>query len=292
MEKKVLGRGLSALIPENIAAAPGIKLESRPGTEEIIRIKTSQVQASPFQPRVEFNKERQNDLIASIKEKGFLQPIIVRKIEGGYEVIAGERRLRAAKALNISEIPAIVKNVKNEDALVISIIENIQREELNAIEEAQAFAKLIADFNFTQDTVAQQVGKDRSTVSNLLRLLKLPQEIKKSIACGEITMGHARALLALDDLSAQMKMFNDIISGNLSVRALENLIKTQTQHKKSPRKISGQDKKDPFVVAIEEGLQHRLGTKVRIMHQRKRGKIVIEYYSNEDLERIVEIIKK
>lgn len=291
MEKKVLGRGLSALIPDDMGSAPGIKLESRPGAEEITRIKTAHVKPSPYQPRIEFNKERQDELIASIKEKGFLQPIIVRKIESGFELIAGERRLRAAKALHLDEIPAIVKNVKNEDALVISIMENIQREELNAMEEAQAFNKLINEFNFTQDTVAQSVGKDRSTVSNYLRLLKLPKEIQKSIAASEITMGHARALLALEDLSAQMKMYHDIISGNLSVRVVENLIKTQSKSHKA-RKISGAEKKDPYLAEIEGQLQHRLGTKVRIMHQKKRGKIVIEYYSNEDLERIVEMIKK
>jgi ParB family transcriptional regulator, chromosome partitioning protein len=292
MEKKVLGRGLSALIPEDIAAAPGIKLESGPGAEQIIHVRAEQVKPSPYQPRTEFNKERQDELVASIKEKGLLQPIIVRKVEGGYELIAGERRLRAAKTLHLEEIPAIVKNVKNEDALVISIMENIQREELNAIEEAQAFTRLINDFNFTQDTVAQSVGKDRSTISNYLRLLKLPKEIQKSIGSSELTMGHARALLALDDLSAQMKMYNDILSGNLSVRVVENLIKTQTKSKKHPRKIAGQEKKDSYVAALEEELQHCLGTKVRVLHQHKRGKIVIEYYSNEDLERIVETIKK
>ncbi|MDP3143057.1 MAG: ParB/RepB/Spo0J family partition protein [Candidatus Omnitrophota bacterium] len=291
MEKKVLGKGLAALIPDDIMTAPGIKLESRPGAEEITRIKTAHVKPSPYQPRIEFNKERQDELIASIKEKGFLQPIIVRKIEIGFELIAGERRLRAAKALHIDEIPAIIKNVKNEDALVISIMENIQREELNAIEEAQAFNKLINEFNYTQDAVAQSVGKDRSTVSNYLRLLKLPKEIQKSIATAEITMGHARALLALEDLSAQMKMYHDIVSGNLSVRVVENLIKTQSKSRKV-RKISGAEKKDPYVAEMEEQLQHHLGTKVRIMHQKKRGKIVIEYYSNEDLERIAEMIKK
>jgi len=292
MEKKVLGRGLSALIPDDIMAAPGIKLDSRSGAEEITRVKTSQVKPSPYQPRTEFNKERQEELIASIKEKGFLQPIIVRRIEGGYELIAGERRLRAAKALHIEEIPAILKNVKNEDALVISIMENIQREELNALEEAQAFNKLINEFNFTQDIVAQSVGKDRTTVSNYLRLLKLPKEIQKSISSGELTMGHARALLALDDLSAQMKMYQDILSGNLSVRVVENLIKAQTKSKKSARKISGSERKDQYVAALEEELQHCLGTKVRVLPQRKRGKIIIEYYSNEDLERIVGVIKR
>ena len=292
MEKKVLGKGLSALIPENIFTGTGIRPDEKTDSAGIASLKISQIRPNPFQPRVEFDPVKQQELIASIKEKGFLQPILVRKVSDGFEIIAGERRLRAAKALNMEDIPVLIKEVRDEDALVISIMENIQREEFNAIEEAKAFARLISDFKFTQDYVAQSVGKDRSTVNNILRLLKLPAEIQKSIALGELTMGHARALLGLEDYQAQMKMYRDILAAELSVRAVENLVKSQTKLKKSARKIPGHDKKDPFVAAIEEQLQHRLGTKVRILHQRKRGKIVIEYYSNEDLERIVEIIKK
>lgn len=288
MEKKVLGRGLSALIPENIIE----KLESAPGPQEIVRVKTDQVKPSPYQPRLEFNSAKQEELIASIREKGILQPIIIRRVTAGYEVIAGERRLRAAKSLNLPEIPVVVRNVSDEEAMVISIMENIQREELNAIDEAKAFFRLINEFNLTQDSVAQSVGKDRSTVSNLLRLLKLPTEIQKSIAEGQINMGHARALLGIETLSEQRKLFKEIVEGNLSVRAVENLVKNQTRHRRGARRLTKEGNKDPFVASVEEQLQHHLGTKVRIMHQRKRGKVIIEYYSNEDLERIVGLIKR
>lgn len=288
MEKKVLGRGLSALISENIIE----KLESAPSAQEIVRVRTELVKPCPYQPRLEFNSAKQEELIASIREKGILQPIIIRKVADGYEVIAGERRLRAAKSLNLPEIPAVVRNVSDEEAMVISIMENIQREELNAIDEAKAFFRLINEFNLTQDSVAQSVGKDRSTVSNLLRLLKLPAEIQKSIAEGQINMGHARALLSIETLSGQLKLFNNILEGNLSVRAVENLVKNQTRHRRPARRLAKDTNKDPFVASFEEQLQHHLGTKVRILHQRKRGKVVIEYYSNEDLERIVGLIKK
>lgn len=285
MNKKALGKGLSALIPEGPPLETGLP-HSETG---VVYLKTEQVRPSPLQPRIDFNQERQKELIASIKEKGFLQPVLVRKKNDGYELIAGERRLRAAKALNIAEIPAIVKTVNDEEAMIISLIENIQREDLNPIEEARAFERLVNDFNFTQDHVAQHVGKDRTTVSNMLRLLKLPLEIQKSISEGIISMGHARALLSLENLSEQIKLFQDIISNQLSVREIESLVKTKTKHKKRTT-ISTQ--KDPFVRDIEEVLQRFLSTKVRIVASRKRGKIIIDFYSPQDLERIVGVIKK
>lgn len=287
MNKKALGKGLSALIPEE----PSLKIDLPASDGAVVYLKTEQIKASPFQPRIDFNSERQKELVASIKEKGFLQPILVRKKSDGYELIAGERRLRAAKSLNLTEIPALIKNVKDEEAMVISLIENIQREELNPMEEAHAFQRLISDFNLTQDNVAQSVGKDRATVTNILRLLKLPQEIQQSISDGMLTMSHARALLSLENLSEQLKLFQDIISNQLSVREIESLVKAKSQrHKK--RGAVGAAKKDPYVQAIEEELQNFLATKVRIVSSRKRGKIVIDFYSPQDLERIVGVIKK
>ncbi len=287
MNKRALGKGLSALIPEG----PTLGTDMSHLDSGLIYLKTEQIKPSPFQPRIDFNQERQNELIASIKEKGFLQPVLVRKVADGYELIAGERRLRAAKALKLSEIPAMVKSVKDEEAMVISLIENIQREELNPIEEAHAFQRLISDFNFTQDNVAQQVGKDRTTVNNMLRLLKLPHEIQQSISDGIISMGHARALLALDNLSEQIKLFKDIVSNQLSVREIESLVKTKTKHHKK-RSLASASKVDPYVRSMEEDLQNFLATKVRIVTSRKRGKIIIDFYSPEDLERIIEVIKK
>ncbi|MDP2940463.1 MAG: ParB/RepB/Spo0J family partition protein [Candidatus Omnitrophota bacterium] len=287
MNKKALGKGLSALIPDQLLAqSTKSELEDR-----VIYLKTEQILPNPFQPRLDFNLERQNELIASIKERGFLQPLLVRKTEIGFQLIAGERRLRAAKALNLPEVPVLIKKVKDEEVMVISLIENIQRQELNPIEEAQAFQRLIDEFQFTQDYVAQSVGKGRATVSNILRLLKLPQEIQQSISQGTITMSHARALLGLEHISEQLKLFQDIISNQLSVREIENLVKTKTKRHKR-RLTSPLAKKDPYVQEAEQELQQILATKVRICPLRKRGKIVIDFYSAEDLERILEIIKK
>lgn len=284
---KALGKGLSALIPEGPLAKTAIP--AREGAA--VFLKTNEISASRFQPRVDFNQDRQNELIASIKDKGFLQPVLVRKTEKGYELIAGERRLRAAKALNLSEIPAIIKNVADDEAMVISLIENIQREELNPMEEAQAFQRLINEFNLTQDNVAQQVGKDRATVANILRLLKLPPEIQQSISDGIISMSHARALLSLESISEQLKLYQDIISNQLSVREIESLVKAKTKRHKKSSSVTA-EKQDPFVQSAQEDLQNFLATKVRIAFSRKRGKIVIDFYSPEDLARIVEVIKK
>ncbi len=282
MENKALGKGLSALIPQ--------KQESQK-TEGLTKVKTTLLRENASQPRSHFDDEKLKELIASVREKGFLQPILVRQSAEGYEVIAGERRLRAARALGMEEVPVLIKNVSDEEALVLALVENIQRQELNAIEEAQAFERLIQDFKFTQDAVAQSVGKDRSTISNLLRLLKLPIEIQKSVIVGTISMGHARALVAVENPQEQKRFFEQIIKKNLSVRALENLLKTGIKgsvYRGKTKAVS----KDNYLSFVEEDLQRILGSKVRIAAQKKRGKIVIEYYSNEDLERIVDIIKK
>ncbi len=289
MNKKALGRGLSALITETPTG--GLKTETAEHPDNVVYLKTNQIRPSPLQPRLDFNQEKLDELIASIKEKGFLQPILVRKAKEGYELIAGERRLRAAKALHLEEIPAMIKNVNDNEAMVISLIENIQRQELNPIEEAHAFQRLVSEFNLTQDHVAQSVGKDRATISNILRLLKLPQEIQQSISDGAISMGHARALLALENLSEQIKLYRDIISNQLSVREIENLVRAKSQRRKKPVR-DAQSKKDPFTQNMEEDLQHYLATKVRIVSSRKRGKIIIDFYSAEDLERVVGVIKK
>ena len=283
MENRALGKGLSALIPEKV----GIEK-----SESVKFVKTLEIKENNFQPRTNFDSEKLSDLITSIKEKGVLQPILVRKKESGYEVIAGERRLRAARALAMDEVPVIVKSVNDQEALVLALVENIQREELNAIEEAHAFKRLIDDFNFTQDIVAQSVGKDRSTISNFLRLLRLPGEIQKSISSETISMGHARALLSVENSREQKRLFDRTIKKGLSVRELENLIKPGISRSGKRKKIIASQQKDTYLAAIEEELQKILGTKVRIQAQQKRGKVVIEYYSPTDLERIVETIKK
>ncbi len=281
MSSKALGKGLSALIPEKLQDKSSLDV----GVLDIEKISNNSQQ-----PRTNYDSERLDELIASIKEKGVLQPIVVRPQGEGYEVIAGERRLRAARALNFKEVPVVVKVVSDREALVISIVENIQREELNPIEEAQAYKKLIENFQFTQDVVAQSVGKNRSTVGNLLRLLKLPEAIKKSVYNREISAGHARALLSVEDSSIRNDFYKQALKKQWSVRELEKKIKIFMCGKGAPEKKI--DSVNFQVLEVEQGLQKLLGTKVKITNNKKSGKIIIDYYSLVDLNRIVKAMIK
>ncbi len=283
IEKRALGRGLSALIPEKEEREDAATFVSG---ENILQLPISKIKTNKYQPRLDFNEEKLNELISSIKEKGVVQPILVRQDKNGYEVIAGERRLRAVKALGIETIPAIVKNVSDIDMLEIALIENIQRAELNPIEEAHAFHRFISEFEFTQEKISQVLGKDRSTIANTLRLLALPEKIREYIARNTITAGHAKALLSLPAESTQLRICSLIIEKGMSVRETENLIN---------RKIGGgrkkaESKKDPEIADIESRIQQVFGTRVRISHGKKRGKIQIEYYSDNDLNRITTIL--
>ena len=277
IEKRALGKGLSALIPA--------REDTQENRESVLRIPISKIKTNKYQPRIEFNKEKLEDLINSIKEKGVVQPVLVRKLQDGYELIAGERRLRAVSSLGIDTIPAIVKNVADIDMLELSLIENIQREELNPMEEASAFQKFIDDFDFTQEKIAAAIGKDRSTVANTLRLLGLPKKIQEYISKGAVSAGHAKAMLSLDAETDQIRVCNLVVKKGLSVRETENLVK---------RRASGEKRveatKDHGLNDIENQLQQVLGTRVRVFHGKKRGKIMIEYYSNEDLNRILGIL--
>ena len=281
MEGKALGKGLSALIPERKIVDSG---------EIVARLKTGSIIDNRLQPRTVYDDDKLNDLKASIKERGVLQPILVRRKGSQYEVIAGERRLKAARALGLDEIPAIVRDVSDQEAFVIALIENIQREELNPVEEAEAYQKMIEEFGYTQEAVAQSVGKDRSTVTNLLRILKLPSDVRNSISSGQISVGHARALLAIENPSEREKLYALIMKKGLSVRETENLV--QIRNKSGARRAKPKETKSRDIVALEEDLQRALGTKVRLVTQKKRGKIVIEYYSFDDLDRIIHLIKK
>ena len=278
MEKRALGKGLSALIPE--------REDFQENRESVLRIPLSKITTNKYQPRIEFNKEKLEELINSIKEKGVVQPVLVRKLHDGYELIAGERRLRAVTKLGMETIPAIVKDVADIDMLELSLIENIQREELNPIEEAYAFQKFITDFNFTQEKIATALGKDRSTIANTIRLLALPKKIQELISKGSITAGHAKAILALPTENDQLRVCNLVVKKGLSVRETETLVL---------RKASGDGEKKPVIskdqslVDIENQLQHLFGTRVKILQSKKRGKIEIEYYSSEDLNRILDV---
>lgn len=273
MQRKTLGRGLSALIPQ----------VEQDKAERVVNLKITQIRPNRYQPRADFNEEGLRELANSIRTKGIVQPIIVRPLEqDSYELVAGERRLRAIKSLGYSEIPAIVRRLEKEDLLEFSLIENLQRQDLNPIEEAKAFLKLIDEFGFTHERVAQVVTKDRATISNTLRLLNLPIRIQEAVSSGRLSMGHARALLSVEDETKRLNLFNRTIKKGLSVRELENLISKRTS-KKRIRAYS----KDPEITALEEELQRALGTKVRIFHKVKRGHIQIEYYSLDDLEKLV-----
>lgn len=282
MERKVLGKGISALIPER----------EKPQYEEferVVNIEVSRISPSKYQPREIFKKERLQELVASIKEKGVVQPILVREGEPGrYELITGERRLRAVKELGFEKIPAIIKKVdSNVDLLELSLIENIQREDLNSIEEAHAYQRLIDEFSFNLDSIGKAVGKDKTSISNTIRLLKLPKKIQDYISSGDISMGHGKALLGLESEKEQLRICSRIIRKGLSVRGAEALVN---------KRLYGPHKKkaapDQNIVALEEELQRILGTKVNIAHSNRRGKIEIHYFSLDDMERLLKLLRR
>jgi len=281
MEKKALGKGISALFPER-----EVNLK-----EKIVTLKLEEIRPNPLQPREEFDEQGMADLVQSIKEKGVIQPVLVRRKGDIYELIAGERRFRAANILNLKEIPAIIKDAEDQEALELSLIENIQRQNLNAIEEARAYQYLIDKFNVTQERIAEVLGKSRVSVTNTLRLLQLPLDIQDEIRKGRVSFGHGRALLEIPDPNRQRRLAQEIITRGLSVRELENIIKT-IRPRKAQRNIGVFERnRSPEIVAMEELLQHVLATKVRITKRKKRGTITIEFYSQEELERIVNKIK-
>lgn len=279
MERKALGKGISALIPEK-------EFEHK---DEIIYVQTGQIKPNPFQPREDFDLQNIEELAQSIKEKGVIQPLLVRRKGDYYELIAGERRLRAANLLGLKEIPIIIKDVEDKDSLELALIENIQREGLNPIEEAHAYQYLIDKFQVTQEKISQVLGKARVSITNILRLLKLPLEVQEEIKKGRLSFAHGKALLELEDINQQRRLAQEVISRELSVRELENLIKARRP--KVVKRRMGQSLREPLVAVLEEELQHILATKVRISKRKKRGHILIEFYSEEDLERIVNILK-
>ena len=280
MDRKVLGRGLEALIPQ--APADSSK-------EKVLSIKIEQIQASRFQPRLTFSQEKIQELASSIKQQGVIQPVLLRMVgTDRYELIAGERRFRAVKYLGLGEIPAIVRRVADADVLEMSIIENIQREELNALEEAKAYRRLAQEFGHTQDHIANRVGKDKTSISNLLRILNLPEKIQDYLSNNMISFGHAKALLSIHDEKRQELLCDKIVKNGLSVRQVEQL---SGGGKRAKVKPAGRKEQDNNLRSIEERLQQALGTKVRIHHGKKRGKIEIEYYSLDDLDRVLRLLQ-
>ncbi len=272
MERKVLGKGLDVLIPKKLTT-PTI------AEKEFTYLPINKIQTGRFQPRQTISEKELQELSLSIKEKGFIQPIVVRRAnQDTYEIVAGGRRYLAAKALGINEIPVIIKELNDRDALILAITENLQRQDLNPIEEAEAFKRLIEEFNFSYEEIAKFLGKDKTTIINTLRLLNLSGEIKEALGKGLITRTQARTLLAIEDTRAQRQLFEEILKERLSVREIERKVKRLNPKKRG----------DPFVNEVEERLQKLLGTKVRIFNKRNnRGRIIIEYYSIDDLEKIL-----
>ena len=296
---KGLAKGLDTLIPTGVAIPSAMKETKTPGAaapaaEDGVRIVSiTKVEPNRDQPRKAFDKEALQELSDSIKQYGLIEPIIVQAKKDQFEIIAGERRWRAAMAAGLKEVPVIVKKYTKQEILEISLIENLQREDLNPIEEAVAYKKLMTEFNLTQEQVAEKVSKSRAAVTNSMRLLKLSEKIQQQIISGELSSGHARALLSLTDEKAQEEIADKIIKNNLSVRDVEKLVKEYGQEKK-PDKPAIDESLLNVYRDVEEKLKERLNTKVKIQPNAAApgsGRLEIDFYSSDDLEQIMEIFK-
>lgn len=275
--KKALGKGLGALLDtENI-------LSDESG---IIELRTNEIEPNKEQPRKSFNQEKLKALAESINQHGVVQPIIVKRENNSYTIIAGERRWRAAKLAGLKTIPAIIKDLTSRETMEIALIENLQREDLNPIEEAEAFQKLMDEHGLTQELLSKIVGKSRAAIANSVRLLALTDKVKEMIIGEILTPGHARTLITVEDKERQQKIADYIAEKNLSVRETEKLVKEQKIIKKKRKKIN----KDANIIDIEERLKSVLGTKVDLQHHTNKGKIIIEYYSNDEFDRLIELI--
>ena len=279
MNRKALGKGINALIPDFEKGVP--EAEKSLATDLLI----DEISPNHLQPRNYFDDKKLNDLMSSIKEHGVLQPVVVQKVDSGFELIVGERRWRASKKLGLKKIPAVIREVNDTQSLEIAIIENIHRQDLNPIEEAEAYARLSNEFALTQEMVAEKVGKSRAAVANILRLLKLSRNIKEDLISEKISMGHARALLGLEESKQMETLRNEIVKQDLTVRQTEsrvNKLKKGVLDKPITQKVN----KDIFTKDLEKDLARRLGTKVDILPKKNGGKLIVTYYSEDDLERI------
>jgi ParB family chromosome partitioning protein len=304
--KKVLGRGLGAFFPE-YDDEKGQKGEKNQGdtpeksayaTPEqrvnvVLEVPVDNIRPNPHQPRKEFNEDRLQELAQSIEEHGLIQPITVRYIgEKRFELISGERRLRASKLAGIDKLPAYIREVSDDDVISYALIENIQREDLNPIEVAMGYQRLIEEADFTQAEVAEQVGKNRSTVANMLRLLNLPPFIQAALRDESLSMGHARALLAVEDPEDQKAIFKKVIDKGYSVRKTEKAVKALSKEKEKSASQKSSDQQSAFLKEISNRLRSKLSTKVNIKSKKNGGEIRIEYYSDEELDRLLELFEK
>lgn len=290
-ERKALGRGFNALLKS-------VDDFNKPAnTADVQQISIDDICLNPKQPRQTFNDEKLKELAQSIRIKGVLQPILVRKVDSApkdFELIAGERRLRASKLAGFDKVPALIKQIRDEDLLEVALIENIQRDNLNPIEESLAYRNLIDEHGYTQEDLAKRVGKNRSTVANMLRLLQLPEEIKTEIAAEKLSVGHARTILSLENKDDQIRLKDQVLSNNISVRDTEKIVKENKTGKK-PKTVksnTGSSSEDVQMNMNQDRLSEFLSTKVVIRPNGKKGKIELEYYDNEDFNRIFNLILK
>ena len=274
--RRGLGKGLGALIPGAEAA----------GQERPTEIALAHLTANPFQPRQAMDPQELSGLVDSIRRHGVLQPIVVRPAAGGFEVVAGERRWRAAKAAGLSTIPVVVRTLTDQEALELALVENLQREDLNPMERARAYRRLMQDFGLTQEQIAERVGKSQPSVANALRLLNLPAQIQVSLEVGRITEGHARALLSAGNEGAMLKLWERVERRGLSVRETEQLARASISReiRRHPRA------QDPQLRSVQQDLSRRYGTKVFVNGSRTRGHVAFEYYSEEDLQRLLDLL--
>ena len=294
MTRKALGRGLDALLGETRPPAPGQPDQpapaQEPGTDHLAQVELDQIQPNPDQPRHQIDEAGLAELAQSIRTNGLLQPLLVSsRSEGGYYLIAGERRCLAARMAGLKTVPCLLKETTPADRLALAIIENVQRQDLNAIEEAQAYARLVEEYNLTQEEIARSVGRDRATVANYIRLLKLPEAVQSDLIEERLSMGHARALLAL--VESQPKLLAArarVLHRRLNVRQTERLV----ERMKKPAQLRTPARPQVQLQAEEDELRSRLGTKVKITRQGQKGRIVIEFFSDEELDRLLEIFKR
>lgn len=288
-KKRGLGRGLNALIPEGVVDPAGETAPpSMPGADNgqrVLELDPHELVPNPHQPRVHFDEAALEELAESLKNDGIQEPVIVRRVDGKYQIVSGERRVRAAIMADLETVPAICRDVPDSEMLKLGLIENIQREDLNPIETARAYHMLIEQFGWTQEVLAQQVGKKRVTVTNILRLRNLPQTVQDAVSNGDISMGHARAILALDTPQKQIAACRKAVAEGLSVRQVEKMAAP-------PKPKPGPATKDPNIASIEDDLRRALGTRVSLRSSgNNRGKIEIEYFNLDELERLLGLLR-